>query len=266
MSLSTHTIGIVGGSGMLGLAISEAILKNRTITAGNFWISNRSGNIDAFEQYPGVMSTIDNQELVDACDLIVLCIPPGKIKSLSIKGENKLFVSVMAGVSIQQLHELTGSARVVRAMSSPAAASSAAYSPWVAAPAVTAKDRDAVNDLFNACGMTDEVDSEDQVELFTAMTGPVPGFVAYFAQCMTDYATERGIPPKIADRATRQLFLAAGQMMSDSIATPAEHVQQMIDYDGTTAAGLDVMRHSSLGESIAAGLDAALEKTRQLTS
>lgn len=149
------------------------------------------------------------------------------------------------------------------AMSSPAAAQALAYSPWVARTAVDRADRQLVTQLFEACGATDEIAEEPLLDHFTAMTGPVPGFVAFFAEAMINHATAQGIPPEIADRAIRQLFLASGQMLAEG-ASAAEHVQGMVDYAGTTAAGLEAMRASPLAELISAGLTAAAQKAREI--
>ena len=94
--------------------------------------------------------------------------------------------------------------------------------------------------------------------------GPVPGFVAFYAASMIDYATARGIAPEIADRAVRQLFLGAGTVMSVGAMTPADHVRQMTDYAGTTAAGLEVMQRSSLPDDITKALDSAVARTRSI--
>ena len=149
-------------------------------------------------------------------------------------------------------------------MSSPAAAIGLAYSPWVATTAVTAADRDWVARIFEACGTTDEITEEGHLDMFTAMTGPVPGFVALYAQCMADHAVRSGIDPAIADRAVRQLFFSAGAMLAHGAATPADHVRQMIDYAGTTAAGLIAMKNSGIARAISDGLDAAAEKARNM--
>jgi len=257
-----HSIGIVGGSGALGGAIARALLRKRYATAERLWISNRSGNASGFEEWPGTRFTTRNQELVDACQVVLLSVPPHLVSSLGIDAENRLVISVMAGISIGQIEQQTGTQRVVRAMSSPAAEIGLAYSPWCASAAVSDEDRDWVRGLFNACGLTDEVPNEDQIDLFTALTGPVPGFVAYYADCMVGYAVKRGIDPAIADRAIRQLFHASGVVLAKSEATPGEHVHEMIAYAGTTAAGLEAMKPSTLAASIEQGLEAAYQKTR----
>jgi pyrroline-5-carboxylate reductase len=162
-----------------------------------------------------------------------------------------------------RLAELTGAERLVRAMSSPAAGRNLAYSPWFSGPHVTDDDRALLTSLFSACGKTDEVFSEEQIDCFTALTGPVPGFVAFFAECMTTYATAHGIEPRTANRAIHQLFHASGVILAEGPATPADQVQAMIEYAGTTAAGLKAMRGSPLASLVHEGLDAARRKARE---
>lgn len=261
--MTDPTFGIIGGSGMLGSAIAQGVLQSGAIAPERIWISNRSGQAEALEAYPGITVTTDNQALAEACDIILLCVRPAAKADIGIKAADRLILSVMAGVTRAEMSALTGSPRVVRAMSSPAAAQFLAYSPWCASAAVTEDDRAHIRALLAAIGAEDEVTEEDHITLFTALTGPVPGFVAFFAECLISYAEEKGVPPQIADRAMRQLFLSAGQVMAGG-PPPSAHVQEMIDYAGTTAAGLNALRASPVSEQIAAGLDAAVAKTRAI--
>jgi pyrroline-5-carboxylate reductase len=263
---SPISIGIIGGSGMLGSAIARAILEGGAATPETLWISNRSGSSAGFEDWPGIRFTTNNQSLVDACDVVLLSVPPALVDDLGISAPDRLVMSVMAGVTIAEISALTGARRIVRAMSSPAAALGLAYSPFVASADVTDADRAVAKRMFEACGKTDEVADEGQIDFFTALTGPVPGFVAYFAECMVDSAIRQGVAPEIADRAVRQLFHASGVAMAESKATPAEHVREMIDYAGTTAAGLNAMQASPLARAIAEGLDAACSAARRMRS
>lgn len=264
MENTGNTIGIIGGSGMLGSAILSALLGSEAFEQSNFWVSNRSGNASNVEQSSIIHFTKDNQELVDACDVIILCVPPARFPDIDIHAPNKLVISVVAGVTINEMKSKTASVRVVRAMSSPAASLSMAYSPWIANTEIGSDDRDIVRKIFGACGTTDEIFDEQQLDHFTAMTGPVPGFVAYFAKCMVDHATSQGIAPDVADRAIRQLFLAGGTMLAAASASPADQVRWMIEYAGTTAAGLIAMEQSTLSKTISDGLLAAADKARSI--
>jgi len=263
---SLGPIGIIGGTGALGGAIARRLLRQAAVSPQDLWISSRSGRTPDFDDWPGVNFTSDNQALADACDVVLLSIPPQSAATLKIAAENRLVLSVMAGVSMERLRNMSSASRIIRAMSSPAAEIGRAYSPWYASAEISEDDRRRTRLLFETCGLTDEVAGEDQIDRFTALTGPVPGFVAYFAACMADYAKQHGVEPAIADRAIRQLFLASGEIMSQSAAAPGEHVDEMIRYAGTTAAGLEAMQRSPLSDAIGEGLDAAYEKAKRIGS
>lgn len=264
MDISVGNVGIIGGTGMLGRAISCALLEKGAVAPQNFWMSNRSGNAGEFSRFAGLNVTADNQVLVQACETVILCVPPAAFKMLSVDLQGKLVISVMAGITISDMAEATAATRIIRAISSPAAEHGLAFSPWVANAEVTEADRIIATKLLGVCGITDELRDEAHIDCFTALTGPVPGFVALFADAMARYAVEQGVEEGIADRAIRQLFLSAGTMMAEDKKTPAEHVREMVGYAGTTAAGLLAMKELKIPELIAKGLDAAVAKTRNI--
>ena len=264
MTTLTFTIGIIGGSGSLGSAIATALLAQTVVAPADLWISNTSGTATPEQAKSGITVTNDNQALANACDVILFCAPPARFDGITADAPEKLILSVMAGANLEQLALKTRSKRIIRAMSSPAAANGSAYSPWIASPDATPADKALTTQIFEACGKTDEIFDEAQIDHFTAMTGPVPGFVAYFAQCMVDHATAQGIAPDVADRAIRQLFLASALTLNDDPTTPADQVRDMVDYAGTTAAGLTNMMASPLSHAISEGLLVAAAKARTI--
>lgn len=250
------TLGLIG-CGQLGAAMATALLRAGAVEPARMWIANRSGPVPALAGFAGLNWTGDVPALTAKCDTLLLALPPATGRALRIDGAGRLVVSVMAGVSVDALGALSGGARVVRAMSSPAAAIGMAYSPFFAGAGVTEADRAAVRALLSACGTSDEVPEESQIDVFTAITGPVPGFVAAFAASVQDYAQAQGVDAEVARRAVGQLFHAAGAMLAGSDRPAAEFVQEMVDYAGTTAAGLEALRAAGLPEVVAQGLEAA---------
>ncbi|MEZ5912893.1 MAG: pyrroline-5-carboxylate reductase dimerization domain-containing protein [Paracoccaceae bacterium] len=172
----------------------------------------------------------------------------------------------MAGVTLAGLERITGHGRVIRAMSSPAAARGLAFSPYIAGPEATPADAALAHALLAACGPAEPVPDENQIDLFTALTGPVPGFVAAFAAMLADWAAARGVDPGLADRAVRQLVRAAGEVMATTAPTPAERVAEMVDYAGTTAAGLSHLATTTMAADLARALDASVDKARAIAA
>ncbi len=259
---TAQDVGIIGGTGWLGAAIAHALLSSNFVHPNRLWISNRSGRRGNFEAWPDVRFTTDNQELVDSCSTVLLSVLPQDFGGVAVDARERLVVSIMAGASVKAIARYTGAERIVRALPNAAAAIELSYTPWFAAPAVTAEDKVFVQSLFETCGRADEVPAEDQVDYFTALTGPGPAFVAYYADAMIQHAVHCGVDPEIAERAVTQLFRAAGTMLADSDISPAETVRVFIDYAGTTAAGLNAFQASSLSQNIGRGIDAAYQKAK----
>ncbi|WP_029063947.1 pyrroline-5-carboxylate reductase dimerization domain-containing protein [Labrenzia sp. DG1229] len=259
-------VGIVGGTGQLGAAMATGWLESDHIRPQDLWISNRSGNAGEFADWPEVNFTPSNQILADACDVIVLSVPPTQTGELDVSARDKLVISVMAGVSHRQIRELAGTHKAVRAMSSPAARQRSAYSAWFAKDGLSATDRRTVQELLSAIGSADEVPDEGQIEVFTVLTGPVPGFAAFFADCLVQYALANNVAPEAAVKSVKQLFLSSGQLMSVSDHPPDFFVKEMVDYGGTTTAGLKKLQELGAARLIEKGLDASLERVRTIVS
>ncbi|EBA09334.1 pyrroline-5-carboxylate reductase family protein [Sagittula stellata] len=251
------TIGLIG-TGMLGEAIARGWL-DAGLPPERLLFANRSGKAPL----PGIEVTTPG-DLARRCETILLCIPPAALPGLDLAAPDALVLSVIAGATRARLQETTGSPRVIRAMSSPAAARRLAYTPWIGSAAITEADRTQANAVFSAIGRTDEIGDEAHIDLFTALTGPVPGFAALFASAMARHAVSQGVPPDIADRAVRQLFLSAGEMLAHDAHTADAHVEGMIAYAGTTAAGFLSMRAAGLEEIVANGLQAATDRARDI--
>ena len=259
-------VGIIGGTGQLGSALALGWLESGILAQENLWISNRSGRTSVFEKWPEVNCTSSNQKLADNCNVIILSVPPALSGSIGITVPDKLVISVMAGVSHEQISVLTGSRKVVRAMSSPAAHGRLAYSPWFSRSQLSIEDREHVRSLLSSVGASDEVPEEDQIEAFTVLTGPVPGFAAFFADCMVQYAITHSITPEIAEKAVNQLLFASSQIMSAEKRSPAAYVQEMVDYKGTTAAGLLKLKDLGVAQLFAEGLEASADRVRTIAS
>ena len=256
-------LGIIGGNGVLGGAIAEGLLLSGTVAPQDIWVSSRSGKRPDFPGSDLLSATNDTGKLVGACDTIILSVPPGEAQALSIPGPNKLVISVMAGITLSTIGALAQGARTVRAMSSPAAARRLAYSPYFLGNSATIDDEARVRRVFEAIGIADRVPNEDQIDRFTALTGPVPGFVAACAAAMAAHARSVGIDETTADRAVRQLFLAAGTALADG-PSPEAHVAEMIAYAGTTAAGLETLRDGPFSKSLGDALQAAYERCKSI--
>ncbi|MFK0206119.1 pyrroline-5-carboxylate reductase family protein [Agrobacterium sp. NPDC090283] len=254
-------IGIVGGAGWLGTAIAKALARSGTVSPDRLICSfRRSKPAEPLD----CRWTQDNRELVDNSDIVILSVRPEDWNAVEIEAAGKLVVSVMAGVTVDNIRERTGSARVARALPNAAAELGFSYTPFFVASSET-RDAETVGTLFRSCGEVDIVSRETDIDYFTAMSGSGAAFPALLAEAMMNDAIARGIPTAVARRAAQQLIIGAGRLQERDGASPDETVTSFVDYKGTTAAGILAMRRAGFANVVEAGLDAAFRKAKALS-
>jgi pyrroline-5-carboxylate reductase len=255
--LKGRTIGVIGGNGWLGRAIGGSLLRAGFIDAGSLTLSSRSGQMSSFGDWSEVHWTSDNRELTERSDVIIVSVRPEQFPAVAIDAHDKLVISVMAVVPVGTLRVRTRSERIVRAMPNAAAEIGRSYTPWFAADAVSAAEKDFVQALFETCGTADELPREADIDYLTGLTGSGPAFPALLADAMLTHALSKGLPPEIARRAVACVVAGAGQFVANPGTYPAEIVRMFLDYRGTTAAGLRAMIDGGFQQAVHAGLDAA---------
>ena len=248
------------GTGMLGGAIARRLAATAAPGAEPIMVAGRGRPPGRLAGVAGLREADGPRAAVAGADVVLLAVPPAEAGALGLDCPGALVVSVMAGVPLARLTRITGAVRAVRAMCSPAAEQGLAYTPWIATEFVTAEDRAALAGVLARLGQADEVFDEALIDLFTALTGPVPGLLAEVARVLIAEAEARGAPPAVADRAVRQLFLASGEVLGRGPDSAAQHVRAMIDYAGTTAAALERLQAAPLDRALSEALDAAIRR------
>lgn len=256
-------LGFIGGGGWLAQTIIKALLHKGVFQASEMAVSYRS---KAPDSSCAALVTTDSQELVDACDTIVLSVRPADFKNLKINASGKLVISVMAGVPAEVIARATGATRIIRALPNVAASVGLSYTPLVATNAATPADRALVTRIFEACGLCDEVDNEEQLDYLTGLSGSGPAFPALIAEALAADAVKRGLSPRVAERTVMQLLIGTGRLLEVEPKPVAEIVREFVDYGGVIAAAITTMRQKGFDEAIEAGMTAALKKVESLKS
>ena len=112
-------IGIIGGNGWIGGAIARALVGTERVPEERLTLSCRSTPPDWL---PEAHWTHDNQALADRSDVIILSVRPQDWPAIAVTAPGKLVVSVMAGVTLDDIAARLGTDRVVRALPNAAAA------------------------------------------------------------------------------------------------------------------------------------------------
>lgn len=252
-----NTLGIIGGTGWLGRSIATALVSSDFIQPQSLMLSSRSGKLsEPHATLCNVRITDDNQYLVDQSDVVILSVRPQDLAAVHIDMQDKLLISLVAGVSLADIRELTGSRRVVRAMPNAALEIRQSYTPWLANENINAACKTYVQRMFETCGTADEIATEQHLNYLTALTGTGPAYPALLAQTLYRDALQHGLPEDIARRAVTGVVVHASQLINPERGFE-ELLQLLIGYRGVSAAGIEGMLSDGFERSVSYGVNRA---------
>ncbi|MDF1654839.1 MAG: pyrroline-5-carboxylate reductase dimerization domain-containing protein [Coxiellaceae bacterium] len=243
-------VGVLGGTGWIGSHIVNYLIKTNTIAAQDIYVSNQSGDFSSFEHKDTVNCTTDNQHIADNCDVLFLSVPPRCVNQLQLQAKEALIISVMAGVQVTSLKQVTQSECIIRSMPNAALEVGESMTPWFATEAITDQQKQTTQQLLETFGQAIEIASEDQLNFLTALSGSSHGTIAYFQAAMVQTATDFGLPTDQAKQIIHQVFTGNSLLMQREDRDAQADVDLVIEYAGTTAALCNRMNELEVNKRI----------------
>ena len=249
MNLIRHRkIGFIG-TGNMGQAMIKALVDSKTIDASHIYATNRSfGKLKKVEETYGVKPLQNNEELVDVCDIIVLCVKPQDLTPVlepiaSSFHHAHLVISVAAGFSLESLQKLIPNAGgIARAMPNTPATIQKAVVGYCLGKGADIY-RGSVEDFLTPLGLVVEAEEGGCFEALTVSCGSGTGFVFELMQYWQEWIEEHGFDPGIARKMVVQTFLGAAELAARSEETGLADLQdRVVSKKGVTFAGLQSMR------------------------
>lgn len=209
------------------------------------------------------------QDVPDAAfDATILAIKPQQFHALPQSSRPRnggAFISIMAGVTLDGLSSRLGTDRVVRTMPNLPALVGRGMTVGVAGDAVPEADKALVSDIFEGSGRFEWIESEDQIDIVTAVAGSGPGYMFAFAHHMTEAARAEGLPGDLADTLVRQTLLGAAELLHSDVRSALDLKQAVTSKGGTTEAGLAVFEaDAGLSSLCLRGVAAARARAEKL--
>jgi pyrroline-5-carboxylate reductase len=256
-------LGIVGATGWLGQGLGLNLLERGLMVPGDLVLLNRSGPSAAYAKFPGVIWARDMAGMQDLCDTIVLSVRPEDFPVAGFAPGKRLVISFMAGVPMDRLAALAPLARLVRAMPNGGATTGNSYTPWLAQGLDTA-DQARVRQILSAIGREDRVETEDHLDILTALSGSGPAYPALLARALLRVGLELGLPQPIAARAVEAVVAGSAAGLVGGAERADEILAAMLSYRGITAAGLAAAEAGGFDRAIRAAITAATAKARSM--
>ncbi|MFT5219198.1 MAG: pyrroline-5-carboxylate reductase [Planctomycetota bacterium] len=217
----------------------------------------------------GIETSTDNIELASSSDVIVLAIKPQVMRevceNLSMLGTSskQLFISIAAGVPATAIDKWLGANRpIVRCMPNTPALLQLGASGLFANARVDAEQKELALQIMQAVGIGLWVDSEDQLDAVTAISGSGPAYFFYFIELLVAAGTKLGLPADTAAKLARQTALGAANMAIDG--DVVELRAQVTSKKGTTEQAILSFQRNHLDQLVNQATEAARHRSQEL--
>ena len=256
------------GAGNMGGALALAVLKKVSGDMVAVSCSSRESS-EAKAEKLGCRAA-KAEEILSSSRYVFLGIKPQTVRSVvhgleaSVHDSGAVFVSMIAGVSLESLAEMLGAdKKIIRIMPNTACAVGQGVVLICANANVSDKDLADFEAIMECSGMTDRID-EKLIDAASAVSGCGPAYAYMFVEALADGAVKCGLPRAKAIRYAAQMLLGSAEMTLKSGKHPELLKDEVCSPGGSTVAGVAELEEHAFRSACIAAVSAAYEKTKKL--
>ena len=213
-----------------------------------------------------------NFDAAKDADVIIFAVKPQLMQKVvkeiseNINIKNKLILSVAAGIKLQSIENWLGqTSSVIRVMPNMPALIQAGASALYANSHVQEKQKSAAETIMRSVGTTIWLNSEDQLDTVTALSGSGPAYFFYFMELIESRAIEMGLNKDDAHLLTIETALGAAKMALLSSSNLKTLREQVASPGGTTEQALNIFIKGKLDKLVNDAMDAAKKRSIELS-
>ncbi|NGP88200.1 pyrroline-5-carboxylate reductase [Fodinibius halophilus] len=261
-------VAILGG-GNLGACLAQGF-KQSSEAIDKYHITVTRRNVELINHLEGenIDVSADNIAAVEGADIVIFAVQPTQIKPLVeeikpvLDPERHILASTMAGVSSDDIAELTGTEfAILRIMPNTAAAVNRAMT--CVEQTQNKKAEAEIIELFETIGRTLVLQSE-LMEATTVLGACGIAFFLRYIRAASQGGIEVGFHAEEAQLIAAQTALGASALLLDSNNHPEHEIDKVTTPKGCTIAGLNEMEHNGLSSALIKGIKTSFEKIEDI--
>lgn len=210
------------------------------------------------------------------CDYLLIGCKPQQFAELAANLKkslphlsSKYIISMMAAVSLESIEKNLGTAHITRVMPNTPIRHGEGISLLLHSEmAVTdqADKVDFVTKRFNACSQIFTMESEEQFDKVTTVSGSGPAYIFYLAEILAKNLEDWGMDVKSATELSIQLMKGSVELMANRGETGlSELVDQVTSKKGVTIEAIEVFKNQGLPELVRNALEAAYSRSKEMS-
>ncbi len=265
-----QTLAFIGAGSMASSIIGGLI--NDGYDAGKIIAANPSSEklLHLKTQFH-IQITENNVEAMEQADVILFCVKPDKIASVShdlktVNRHDKLVISVAAGITCELIEQwLLHKTPIIRAMPNTPSLLGAGACGLFANDSCTKSHKDIGESIFRSVGITLWVQNEADMNAITALSGSGPAYFLLVFEAMIDCAVQWGLSYKQARLLVLQTALGATRMAMEHEEPIQQLRQSVTSKGGTTQAAIETLQHHQLPQIFQEALENARNRASEMT-
>jgi len=261
---------LVIGGGNMGLTYAEGMSKSFLLNRHKLMIYDKSEELIASLRENSQFNVYDKiEDCLPQADVVFIAVKPFHSEALfsEIKpliNKEQIFVSIMAGVTIETIQQSLDVKKVIRAMPNLPAQVGKGVTSYTESKEVSRIELLMVRNLLDTTGESIRVSSENFIDASTGISGSGPAYVFYFMQSMLEAAQKMGFSTNDSKILVSKTFEGAVELFNQSDLSPNTWMEKVASKGGTTRAALDSMEDNNVKELIKDAAYAAFDRAVEL--
>ncbi|MBV1951238.1 MAG: pyrroline-5-carboxylate reductase [Cycloclasticus sp.] len=269
--MTQQQIGFIGGGNMASSLIGGLVSNGypaEKITVSDLDAEKRTYLSDTF----GVTVLEDSANVAALADILVLAVKPQVMQSVaisigaSVQKKKPVVVSIAAGIRVDALERWLGEGlAVVRCMPNTPALVKTGATGLYANAQVDDNQKDQVESLLRAVGVTVWVSSENDLDAVTALSGSGPAYFFMVMEALEEAAIAAGLDQKVAQLLTQETALGSAKMALESSESAGVLRQRVTSPGGTTERAIGILEEKGLKDIFHQAVLAAKQRSVELS-
>ncbi|WP_431844478.1 pyrroline-5-carboxylate reductase [Pedobacter superstes] len=247
------------GSGNMGLAFADGLVKSNTYLPSQIILTRRSINSLSKQAEEGYQTSTNNFEAANNASIVVLAVLPQQLNTLlaeiqgAINPEKHLIISVITGVTCKDIKaKLSENIQVVRAMPNTAISIGQSMT-CITTDSARKENLNLTEKLFETVGSVVQI-HEDLMSSATALCACGIAFFLRAIRAASQGGVEIGFHAEDALKMAVQTAKGAADLLLVNGSHPEHEIDKVTSPKGCTIAGLNEMEHQGFSSALIKGI------------
>ncbi|MDO8925890.1 MAG: pyrroline-5-carboxylate reductase [Sideroxyarcus sp.] len=260
-------ITFIGGGNMAKALISGLIKRGYSPSKMHVVEVSKDRCAELHNEF-AVRASTDMAQAVAHSEVVILSVKPQQLQEVALQLapslEDRLVISIAAGIRTQDIARWVGSQNIVRCMPNTPALIRSGVTALYATPVVRPEQCHRAEAILSAVGSTFWLDDEERLDAVTAISGSGPAYVFYFIEAMQQAAYELGVEESQARQMVLDTFLGATKLAENSSDEVATLRARVTSKNGTTERALLSMDANRVKQDIVDAIHAAAKRSKEM--